>query len=81
MNTTARRQAQRARELVQALADEETELLKELVQAAPQEALEAEGEHFLAPAPDDRMRTRASACSVRRAPAGYPDPEYQFCTT
>ena len=54
----ARKQSNRAKELLQVLADEDRDLLKEIVQATVQEVLEAEMEQFLGAAPYERTATR-----------------------
>ncbi|MBC7288122.1 MAG: transposase [Armatimonadetes bacterium] len=54
----ARKQSSRARQPWQALAGEDTDLLKEIVQATVQEVLEAETEQFLGAAPYDRTASR-----------------------
>ena len=54
----ARKQSNRAKELLQALAGEDRDLVKEIVQATVQEVLEAEMEQFLGAAPYERTATR-----------------------
>ena len=54
----ARKQSNRARQLLQVLVDEDKDWLKEIVQATVQEVLEAEMEEFLGAAPYERTASR-----------------------
>ena len=67
----ARKQSNRARQLLQALADEDRDWLKEIVQATVQQVLEAEMEQFLGAAPYERTATRRGyrACLLYTSPS------------